>query len=270
MKDKKPKQIINDFLDDYSALFPINKEIALQEITDLISFCNGKKDNTLTVKNQQLLEQEWYDSLKTEADYSVYDAEFYFVDLIACFICYSRWYLKSIENPNSYEKGTSLFTYLGTVNNIVDLGCGVGYTAAYLKEIWSNANVYGTNLDNTKQFELCKKVSDKYNFKCITDLNYFINIDIDFAFCSEYFEHFERPLEHLNEVLSKIKPKYMFIANSFNTKSIGHFIEYKHFDTIINQKDMSKLFSKYMKENGYIQVKTKVWNNKPTLWKLNV
>ena len=37
-------------------------------------------------------------------------------------------------------------------------------------------------------------------------------------------------IEHLADIIETLKPKYLILANAFNTKSPGHFIEYKHFE----------------------------------------
>ena len=70
------------------------------------------------------------------------------IDLIACFVGYSRSYLRTIENAKSYDGETSLLDYVGSIEIVVDLGCGMGYTSAFLQQILPNAQVYGTNIKN--------------------------------------------------------------------------------------------------------------------------
>ena len=88
-------------------------------------------------------------------------------------------------------------------------------------------------------------------------------------FASEYFEHIERPVEHLINVINTNKPKYFLIANTFNQPAIGHFDTYKHYLDSYNGKETSKLFNNTLKENGYKKINTKLWNQRPNYWKLN-
>jgi 2-polyprenyl-3-methyl-5-hydroxy-6-metoxy-1,4-benzoquinol methylase len=91
--------------------------------------------------------------------------------------------------------------------------------------------------------------------------------DIDLVFASEYFEHFERPVEHLIEVVEKLNPKYILFANTFNSKSIGHFDIYKHLDKDYSGPEMSKLFTKTLKSYKFKKVNTNCFNNRPNFYK---
>tara|TARA_B100000287_G_scaffold279583_1_gene263462 strand:- start:5108 stop:5968 length:861 start_codon:yes stop_codon:yes gene_type:complete len=269
MKTMKPKEIIKMFIDDYGEMFGIDKELALIEAHNLVGKCNRNKYDESLIVEVKRIEKEWYDALmEGDPDYSCYDDDYYFIDLITCFVTYSRSYLRTIENPKSYDGNTSLFEFLGEVNKVADLGCGMGYTSAYLKEIWPNSEVYGTNIKNTKQYQFCEKVSSDYDFSIVEDTTQ-IGKGVDFVFASEYFEHFENPMEHLDKVIEDMQPNYLFLANSFNTYSIGHFTSYKHGEEIIPQKFISRAFNNHLSQKGYQQVKTKVWNNKPALWVRN-
>ena len=86
-----------------------------------------------------------------------------------------------------------------------------------MKQIFPNQTVYATNLKETKQWKFCQMMSQQYNFILTDDINE-IPEKIDFVFASEYFEHIEKPIEHLRDLLQKNKPKYLLIANTFSTK----------------------------------------------------
>ena len=270
MKEMKPKDIVKMFVSDYCEMFNIDKEWPLTEALNIIARCNRNKYDESFIVETKRIEEEWYESLRNcTPDYSCYDDEYYFIDLIACFVAYSRSYLRTIENAKSYDGETSLLDYVESIEKVVDLGCGMGYTSAFLKQIWPNAQVYGTNIKNTKQYQFCEKVSSEYGFSIVEDTSH-IGQGVDFVFASEYLEHFERPLEHLDKVIRDLKPKFLFLANSFNTTSIGHFNQYKHSsisgDILIPANFASRTFNNHLSEKGYRQVKTKVWNNKPALW----
>jgi hypothetical protein len=74
----------------------------------------------------------------------------------------------------------------------------------------------------------------------------------------------------LIDIIEICDPKYLLIANSFNSISIGHFNAYKHNNDLINAKDMSRLFNNTLRDCGYIKVKTGLWNNRPSYWKKEI
>jgi len=88
----------------------------------------------------------------------------------------------------------------------------------------------------------------------------------DLVFASEYFEHWEAPIEHLEEVLSKATPKALVIANAFGSKSVGHFDVYKDRGVEFSPKNISRKFNQCLRNHGYTLVQTKFWNGRPTVW----
>ncbi len=217
---------------------------------------NAKKREELRFEN--VLEYRWYEGLKKGIiDYGVYSEDIYLSDMFACWYTYSRGYLKGIDK---FFKKNKI-----NVESVIDLGCGAGLTTATLKQIFPNAKVVGTNLENTKQMRICRYFANVYGFNVVSDYNALKTSD--FVLASEYFEHIEAPIEHLNEVLNKIKPKYFIVANAFGTISVGHFYNYKIEGQLIEGKKVQKIFDRTMRERGYIKLKTGFWNNRPTIWK---
>lgn len=252
------------FIDDYTSMFKVDKNKALEYIK--------------TNNHFDFLTEQWYYHLSIEdldGAYQVYDDDYYFTDLWNCFVTYSRPYLKNILKLDLYKS-------IKKSKVVVDLGCGVGLTTSMLTCIFPNAKVYGTNLKNTKQWNFCKKMSRKFDFKMIENVKQ-IKENVDVAFASEYFEHILSPIEHLDEIITNISPKYFIIANSFNTHSIGHFNEYiekrKYIEKkksltpddeiVIDQKNISRKFNNYLKSKNYSKIKTKLFNNKPNVWMRN-
>ena len=137
---------------------------------------------------------------------------------------------------------------------------------AALKEIFPHASVTGTELLTSTQAKLAIKLGKKAKFKVVAS---HLRQKVDLVFASEYFEHFERPVEHLEDVIQKLKPTYWIIANSFGTDAIGHFQTYRHNDEFYDSREISRLFSQTMKTYGYDKVKTNCWNNRPAYWKLS-
>lgn len=228
-----------------------------------------------TSSGQSLPEQlttisdRWYNSLATgNPDYSVYGEDEYIAELWACWKVYSRTHLLNIQKP------TSLFTrsivdQLEGITKIVDLGCGFAYTTAALKQIFPNASIWGTNLENTLQMTVAKDLATDYGFQVSGDLTGIAG-KTDLIFASEYFEHIDRPIEHLNEVIETLQPRFMLIANAFGPIAIGHFREYsvREQDTfrLLEAKKCSKIFNETLRHHGYTKVKTKLWNNRPAYW----
>ena len=259
----KPKDTLEQFLREYSFCFDID----IDKARSLISV--GKKHfNKKPIEGaiyQDYLEGEWYRALDdNRIDYSVYNDEYYFTDLWLCWEIFSRGYLRAIKHPSSLSKdGDSLIDFLDDVATVVDLGCGIGYTTAALKEIFPHAKVYGTNLKKTRQFTFCQSIERHYKFRVTEDKHI---KTADFVFASEYFEHILAPAEHVEDIISRWNPSYLYLANSFNTKSVGHFREYWINDDWVDQKDASRAFNAILGGLGYQKVKTCLWNDKPALW----
>jgi SAM-dependent methyltransferase len=185
-------------------------------------------------------------------------------ELCACYIVYSRKYLKNILKNNSLQN-KSIFSELKTINTVLDLGCGISYTTAALKEIFPWAQVFGLDLDGSFQIEFAKRISKKYKYKIIH--NYDIVHNVDLIFASEFFEHIHQPIEYLEKLIQRCMPKYMLIANAFNSRAIGHFESYVYGQKKYSGKQISKIFNSFMRELGYIKIKTTLWNNRPAFWK---
>lgn len=252
------------FLNECALVSEVDVDLAIQIATSHIQSHDKRNFNAKHLKRITDLQKRWKASLKREQpDFSVYDDPYYVCELWLCWIRYSRRYLRDIS------KNTSLFSKSIVsdirANSVLDLGCGFGYTTAVLKEIFPRAAVTGTELLTTTQAKLARKLGRKANFKIVGS---HARQKADLVFASEYFEHFDRPVEHLVDVIERVKPTYWLIANSFGTDAIGHFQTYHHKDELYDAKGISKLFSQTMRSYGYERVKTKCWNNRPAYWKL--
>lgn len=277
MKKEYLQKITNDDLNEFiKMLKSINIQFDENKFRSIaintIKYINGNKDTRNELRHIQELENKWYTSLETnKADYSVYDDVYYLADTWVCWKLYSRQYLKRIIDSRSMAKKTSqgysdmksIVQYLGNISKAVDLGCGIGYSTASMKQIF-NCNIYGTNLKNTNQYKICEMLSKKADFILTDDITTIGQVDLIFA--SEYFEHFERPAEHLTEIYEHLRPKYILFANTFNAKSIGHFNIYKHFNQDYTGLQMSRLFTKQLKALNYKKVQTNCWNNRPNFY----
>jgi trans-aconitate methyltransferase len=165
--------------------------------------------------------------------------------------------------------GISVVDDMDNVNVIVDLGNGIGLTTKKIAEIFPSASVYATNIEVSYQYKIASELATSCGFTMMSDLKD-MPLQADMMFASEYFEHFDRPIEHLDYIMSLQKPRYMIIANGFNGDAIGHFDTYFHMDKSYSSKEMNKLFSACMIRHGYKRVKTRLWNDRPQYYKLAV
>tara|TARA_R100000664_G_scaffold34220_1_gene55218 strand:- start:3645 stop:4451 length:807 start_codon:yes stop_codon:yes gene_type:complete len=210
------------------------------------------------------LEKRWYSSLPNNPDYSVYNNHYYIIDIYNCWIVYSRKYLSQIQKVCLFGSTITIKNYISNGSAIIDLGCGMGLTTSTLKSIYPKKQVFGTNIETSFQYKIAEHFSKKYNFKIISDISLLPTNGTIFA--SEYFEHFQRPVEHLYQIIKQLRPKHLLIANTFNGDAIGHFNIYHHLNKKLSSKQMNIFFNKCLKSFGYKKVKTKLWNNRPALW----
>lgn len=265
------KEVIVDLLQRCNNVQQINIPQIAALAKDHCKATNAPKKIPMPPALQSLFDR-WYISLPTGTpDYSVYGDDDYIAELWACWKVYSKQHLRNIQ------KSKSLITHsIASCHTndkvIVDLGCGFAYTTAAITQIFPNAKVYGTNLEGTLQMKVAKGMASDYNFTMKGDPSELCE-DVDLAFASEYFEHFDKPLDHLDYVIETINPKAMLIANAFGPRAIGHFDNYLIIQPESGQyqsvtaKEAGKLFNNRMKHHGYHKVKTKLWNNRPSYWK---
>lgn len=257
------KEDLVECIDTYANYVNIDKSRAYIVCLNAIRYFNTRVVWKGGFAELELLLERWYDSLESGTpDFSVYNDPFYFCDLWLCWVCYSRQYIKDIQSDKSLF-GVSIVSDMQNVNTVLDLGCGFGYTTIGLKQAFPNADVFGTNMLESHQYAMAANYGNKHDFTVLPSHD---GIKADLIFASEYFEHFANPIEHLLDVL-KCKPKYLIIANAFNAKAIGHFNEYYYNDSTYTGKQMSLLFNKTLRANGYTKVKTRCWNDRPYYWK---
>ena len=263
---ENPKIGLEVFLSKVEKYRPINKNQLRDIALTTIKYLKSNNEQRQKIQYDQSLEQRWYESLrKGFFDYDVYNTDEYIAELWACWVVYSRNYLLNIQKENSLPP-IGIANSLHPVRKVLDLGCGFGYTTASLKEIFKNAEVTGTNIENTVQISVARLLANEYNFRIVSNLDE-VNGKYDLIFASEYFEHIHEPIKHLDEIITKLQPKAFLIANAFGTQAVGHFDTYLLNGTLIPGKLMSKIFGKRLKQYGYEHVQTKLWNKRPNFWR---
>ena len=241
----------DEFLADYSAVCPIHIDIARAGIEALSAFHRGETFDENLLSPLANIERRWYDSLDAGApDYSIYNDQWYFADLWACWELASKGYLQDVAVISGAK---ALFS---TDLPVVDLGCGLGHTTAALVEMFPRARVVGTNLQGTKQWEFCRTMADRHGFGLVSDIAEIAG-PVAFVFASEYFEHVENPIRHVADVLDRLRPAVFCVANAFTVQWMGHF---RHV------ADMDSLFRQMLRRKGYRPFKTGFANGRPEIW----
>jgi Methyltransferase domain len=209
---------------------------------------------------------QWYNSLPSNPDYSVYSMPNYIIDLWMCWKFSSR---PTIMKLHRKPTGISAAESFGNINKIVDLGSGIGFTSALLRSYWPQAEIVGTNIPGTFQYDIAEKLGLTHDFRMVNDLA-LVGDNNDIVFASEYFEHFQEPITHLREVLTILRPKYLITANAFTYDAIGHFNEYIVVQDgqkqTVEDKKMNKLFAQEANAHGYKRYHMKMFNDRPVIW----
>lgn len=260
----KPKAALADFLKRLQRLGVAN----VNEIGDVARTtiaCIKASGAMQQELNLGKLMQRWYASLQTGTpDYSVYSSSLYLAELWACWSIYSRKYLLSLTPERSLPP-VGIAKAIAPVSRIVDLGCGCGYTAAGFRELFPAAEVVGTNISGSIQYKVACGMAAEHGFSMVPTVQDAAG-KTSLVFASEYFEHIHAPIDHLREVLSCLRPRFLLVANAFGTTAIGHFHTYRVDGAEVIGVAMRALFDKEMKRLGYVRIKTRLWNNRPAFW----
>lgn len=227
-----------------------------------IAYYRGNSEQREQARKYQEIEERWYSSLERGSpDYTVYLDPYMLVEVWACWCLYSRKYIKLIDTRLK-PSGTSVRSVLGRVSSVLDLGCGCGYTTAALREAFPTASVTGTQYRGSPQFVVASRMGMAHRFRVVEKASE----HADVVFASEYFEHHQRPVEHLRDVLDAATPRVLMVANAFGSRSVGHFNVYADGASVLSPAAASRLFSKCLRDRGYVKRETGFWNNRPALW----
>ncbi len=225
----------------------------------------GADMSVFTEEARQMLEQRWQRSLAAGTpDLGVYDEDAYTYELWACWRDFSRETLVNITKPTSLPPHGVAWAW-GQPSLVVDLGCGFGLTTAVLTELFPEARVIGTNLPGSAQYRMAERLAARYGFTLLESVKGIAG-EVDLVLASEYFEHFECPVDHLTSLLAEIQPRTWIIASTFNKPAIGHFESYVVGGQRVDGRTVARRFGDAMRGAGYRKVQTRLWNNRPAVW----
>lgn len=232
---------------------------------------DGGKNGVHAHERLMEIENIWYNSLRNGDDsspaYDVYGLDDYLAEVWCCWEFYARKYVKNIFEHRLVPP-LGVQGYMGD-GAILDVGNGMGLSTAYFKQQFPKRRVVGTNLLDTTQWKMNTMLSSSYGYELVDEATMLkaggIGEDVAMVFASEYFEHFQNPLDHLKEMMV-LQPKVWITANAFKADAIGHFDVYYVNGEPKDATEMSRLFTASMNYYGYKKLNTKLWNNRPTVW----
>lgn len=193
----------------------------------------------------------WYDNYNNENRFSFYDSKEY---LYTTIMCYIDWTRDMVIRTRNFADKMSI-----NPKTIIDHYNGCGLSTLMLKELFPSSEVY--------YYTDCKKQEGLMNyFNGALELNYKVNPHIlskyDLVCSFATIEHYERPIEFWSTSLASIADKNIIFTADFTTIGAGHFKEYKVDEQILEGKQMSRFFNKYLKENNF-PIIWKGWNARP-------
>ena len=241
---------VNDFI------FALVRESFPGDVDEILSKFNQQKRD----KNHANpgLEKIWYASLlQDKPAYDIYESTDYISEALMCWQVCSRRYVQWIR---SYVKDAK---ELSSVRGVLDVGCGLGLSTAALVEVFPHALVYATQLKDCPQWEIASRLAKKFNFELRCPKTA-IGEKIDLVFASEYFEHFLDPLLELESLLFAYMPTFLIFANSFTSKSAGHFDRYDLNGLVVDGKTANKLFTRCLSRHQYQKIAGgwNIWQHK--------
>lgn len=247
--------------------FGLTRESARQLCEDGMAFTNGdelRKVEQLWMLWEQVLER------KRDVD-EVCRAPSYLSDAWASWAGYTRTRLREAFGVRFVDGG--LLNAVPDPKVIVDLGNGLGLSTRALSEAYPEALVCGTNLEGSVQSAIAEANSmgrfgqfgDPIEVLAWISDNGFKRADIVVAM--EYFEHFERPLQHLHAIMLTLRPRVLLVANSFKLGAVGHWPEYFiEGRGSVTPRQAGTAFWNALRDYGYERRESEVWNNRPAFW----
>ena len=155
--------------------------------------------------NLKELQERWFKSLDNNIpDYSIYSEDDYINEAFYCWKTYSRKYLLMLRK---YLQEENCEIEIDNIYNILDLGCGIGYTTVGLYNIFDKAKIVGTNVKDSTQYLVDKVATENFDDRItIIDEADTLNLDnIDLVFASEFFEHLDNPIDLLIDLINTYK-----------------------------------------------------------------
>ena len=85
----------------------------------------------------------------------------------------------------------------------------------------------------------------------------------DIVVAIKYFEHFQRPIKHLVNIIQKTNPRIIVVHNNFEDIELGHFdLYYINDNEMVSKEYINCYFNKSLINMGYQQIYPLYWAKK--------
>lgn len=141
-------------------------------------------------------------------------------------------------------------------NNILDIGCGIGY---FLEEAKKRGwNVYGTEYTD-EAISICEKKGIQLNKGKLNPENYKIKFDVITSF--EVIEHINNPVEELNNIKSILRDEGLFYLTTPNFNAINRFYLKEKWNVIVYPEHLTyytkSTLKKLIQKQGFKTISNK-------------
>ena len=261
---------------EYAPVFAEILERPLSWVYEWTSFDGSKITNDWKCGN--FLLERWNSSSKDEkAEAELYSDPLFTLGCFNTYIYWSRAYVQRFESlfETAQKLSNNVFN---DVETVVDFGAGIGLSTLHIAHLFKKLGlkakvVYQNCASATLQTKLASRFFEGEDIEvCSRD-------EIppaDVYFISEVMEHMRKPVQFVQELLSKNDPKVVMHASSFTQPNFcGHFTEYNvarlgEQDNVVKGTQVQRHVNRCFYENkNYINVEHKaLWNHRPlTLFK---
>lgn len=166
---------------------------------------------------QNAQKNNWYQTESAD-----YDSDWFCIQTVSDYFDFSYQAVMDIM-VLIHQNGLSITT-------AVDLGAGSGLSTQALS---SCIKYISYNNISKRQIKMAKALGLTQSIIAKSAVDIVSRFDAMIAL--EFFEHFRNPLQTFKEIVAKIRPKYIFMQNSFGAFGYGHYNEY-----LINFHPISK------------------------------
>jgi SAM-dependent methyltransferase len=195
-----------------------------------------------------------------DRDFGWYDTPMYAYSCVECFLDFTKGAVGGFADwVNSGEQTK----YSLKDGYVLDIGCGIGASTRYFKELTGLPKVVGQNFPLAKAQQ---RVADEVapGLAMQTTVEHALEIFYPLVIMAfELFEHVDAPLAFVDE----FGPSVGIIAevSSFHIDNYGHFPEYHMDGATVPRSKAARAFTEGMKRRGWDVVHSG-WNSKPRVW----
>lgn len=245
--DRQPREFFEDYLERTKTVGADVDEVrrGFETVRELDAHRADPRKDPVIIR--------WLESVERgEPDFGICDSDFYLGALWARWVGYSRAAVRAIDAKWKFPEAKV----------VVDVGNGIGYTTLALAGLFPEARVVGTNLPEVRQARIAEGLGVE-----VVDGPEEVRSKATVVFASEYFEHFERPIDHLRKIVFHLSPEYLVVVNSFSIAAIGHFPRYVVSGRFVDPPTVSRAFGSTLRAFGYEKLKLPIWNARPAVWR---